>query len=292
MSEWRRGNPRIRSEGSAGRLFFEPIAGVSLLIDVHSHILPGIDDGAESWEVATDMARAWVADGVHTVAATPHMMPDGQFANGRSDVLPLVEEANERFRRLGIPLTVVAGGELYAAPDLADRIAGGELLTYGDQGRYALVEMPGAEIPAYMEQILFDCQVRRITPVLAHPERNQGVAADVEWVAAWIERGGLVQVNARSLLGASGGQAQALAEELVKRRMVHLVASDAHSVRRRPPGLAAARERIAQLAGGDMAGILVEENPGRLLAGDALLQWEPLPPEKRGWWRRLLGRRR
>lgn len=264
---------------------------MSLLIDVHSHILPGIDDGADSWETAAEMARIWVADGVHTVVATPHMMPDGSFANRKANVLPLVEEANDRFRGLGIPLTVVAGGELYTTPDLARRIAGGELLTYGDQGRYALVEMPAAEIPSYMEHLLFECQMRRVTPVLAHPERNRGVAADVEAIAAWIERGGLVQVNAGSLLGASGRQVEALAEELIRRRMVHLVASDAHSVRRRPPGLSAAKARVAQIAGDATASVLVAQNPARLLAGEPLIQWEPLPPERGGWLRRLFGTR-
>ena len=264
---------------------------MSRLIDVHSHILPGIDDGADSWETAAEMARMWVADGVHTVVATPHMMPGGGYANRRADVMPLVEEANDRFRRLGIPLTVVAGGELYADLELPEQISSGELLTYGDQGRYALVEMPAAEIPPFMEHLLFECQVRRVTPVLAHPERNRGVAADVEAVAAWIERGGLVQVNARSLLGASGIEAKELAEELIRRRMVHLVASDAHSVRRRPPGLADARDRIARIAGPELAQILVSENPRRLLEGEPLVQWEPLPPPKRRtFWARLFGR--
>lgn len=265
---------------------------MSRLIDVHSHILPGIDDGADSWETAAEMARMWVADGVHTVVATPHMMPEGAFANRRADVMPLVEEANERLRSLGIPLAVVVGGELYADPGLAGKIASGELLTYGDQGRYALVEMPAAEIPPFMEELLFECQVRRVTPVLAHPERNRGVAADVEAVAAWIERGGLVQVNARSLLGAPGTEAREIAEELIRRRMAHLVASDAHSVRRRPPGLAAARDRIAELAGPELAQILVSDNPRRLLEGEPLIEWEPLPPQKRrGFWARLFGGR-
>lgn len=262
------------------------------MIDLHCHLLPGIDDGAADWTEAAAMAERYVEDGVVCVAATPHMMPDGPFANRASAVLSLVDEARRRFGEAGITLEIVAGGELYASEELIRGIDDGSLLTYGGMGRYALVEMPAAEIPPFIEEVWFALQVRGITPILAHPERNLAVAADPERLIPWIERGVALQVNARSILGASGSGTRRVAETLLLRRMAHLVASDAHGARRRPPGLSEARARVEELVDGEYAATLVSGNPRKVIAGEPIERWEPAPPPKRGILSRLFGGRR
>ena len=261
------------------------------MIDIHSHLLPGLDDGAGSWEETVEMARVAVRDGVRVMVATPHMMWDGAYANRAPAVLDRVAEAQWRLEEAGVPLEITAGGEIYLSPETPVGLKSGELLTYGNQGRFALVELPSAEVPAYAEGVFFTCEVQGIRLVLAHPERNPAVMGDLSRVISWVERGLLLQVNARSLLGESGPRVQEAAEALLQRRLVHFVASDAHSVLRRAPGLARARARIRALVGEEMARTLVEENPRRLLEGEVVRVWEPVEPRKpRGFWRRLVRR--
>lgn len=261
------------------------------MIDIHSHLLPGLDDGARSWEEMLEMARLAYEDGVRVMAATPHMMWDGVYANRAPQVLERVEEAQRRLEEAGVPLRIVAGGEIYLSPETPAGIQSGAFLTYSDRRRFALVELPSSEVPAYAERIFFECQLQGVQPVLAHPERNPALMSDLERLSSWVERGILLQVNARSLLGESGPRVQEAAESLVERRLVHFVASDAHSTRRRAPGLSEARARIKALAGEEMARVLVEENPRRLLEGETVKVWEPRAPSKRPrFWERLLRR--
>lgn len=260
------------------------------MIDIHSHLLPGLDDGARSWEETIEMARIAWRDGVRVMAATPHMMWDGRYANRTPAVLERAAEAAERLKKAGVPLDLVPGGEIYLTLESAAALEAGDFLTYGNRGNYALVELPSTEVPPYAEQVFFDCQLLGIRLVLAHPERNPSVMSDLDRVVSWIERGLLLQVNARSLLGESGPHVRRAAELLLERRLVHFVASDAHSTSRRVPGLSEARGRIEALAGKAMADALVHENPRRLLQGEDIEVWEPAPPKTRGLWQRLLGR--
>ena len=256
------------------------------MIDIHSHLLPGLDDGAKSWDETLAMARIAREDGVKVMAATPHMMWDGQYANRAPDVLALVAEAQERLERAGIDLAVVAGGEIYVSPETPGGIKSGELLTYGGQRRFALIEFPSNDVPPFADQVFFDCQLQGVKLVLAHPERNAALMSDLGRVVSWIERGLYLQVNTRSLLGDSGGRVQQAAEQLLRRHLVHFVASDAHSSTRRPPGLSQARARLEAIVGQEMAQALVSENPRRLLDGEAIKVWDPVSPRRRG----LLGR--
>ena len=116
------------------------------------------------------------------MVATPHMMWDGQYANRASRVLALVTEAQERLAKAGIDLEVVAGGEIYLSPETPGGIKSGELLTYGDQRRAALIEFPSSEVPSFADHVMFECQVQGIKLVLAHPERNPAVMSDLERV--------------------------------------------------------------------------------------------------------------
>ena len=260
------------------------------MIDIHCHILHGLDDGAKDLSEALEIARIAVDDGVQAIVATPHMMPDGPMANRREIVMERYAELLEALRREQIPLEVHPGGEVHIGFNVPGELAGGSLLTVADGGVYALIELPSGEIPTYSEQLIFECQLRGVTPIIAHPERNARKAGDLERLGEWIARGVLLQVNAQSLLGISGTEIERSARELVARRFAHFVASDAHSTVRRPPRLAAARAVVERLAGSEHARILFEENPRRAVAGEPVIAWEPLPPLRRGFFDRLLRR--
>ena len=259
------------------------------MIDIHSHILPGLDDGPKDLSESLEMARRAVADGVSAMVATPHMMPDGPYANRRGAVMERLAELKEALARENVPLEVLPGGEVYVSLDVARELGEGSLLTLADLGAHVLIELPAGEIPPYTEQVLFEVRLRRIVPVIAHPERIVRSPEDLETLAEWVRKGVLLQVNGRSLLGESGTGPAKAARAIIVRRMAHFVASDAHGTTKRPPGLSAARREVERIAGPEEARLLVEENPGRLIAGEAIPAREPAPA-RRGLFDRLFKR--
>ncbi|MDR7551277.1 MAG: CpsB/CapC family capsule biosynthesis tyrosine phosphatase [Armatimonadota bacterium] len=200
---------------------------VETLVDMHCHILPGVDDGARTWEDSLAMARAAVAAGVTHLVATPHHM-EGTFDNPRARVLALVGDLRDRLAEAAIALEVFPGCEAYISPDLPARVQSGEVTTLNDGGRYLLVELPYVEIPPWAEEVLFQLQVQGITPVLAHPERNRGLQGSPDILKRWIERGVVAQVDAASLGGAFGEGAKRAARRMLEARLVHVAGSDAH----------------------------------------------------------------
>lgn len=259
------------------------------MIDIHSHILPGLDDGAEDLAESLEMARIAVADGVTVMVATPHMMPDGPLAIRRDAVMERLAELKQALIDENIPLEVLPGGEVYVGANVSKELDEGSILTCADRGAHILIELPAGEIPTYAEQVLFECRLRRVVPIIAHPERNVRRPLDYERLADWVRKGVLLQVNGRSLLGESGSGVASAARTIVARRMAHFVASDAHSIKRRPPGLSAARRVVEEIAGRSDAAVLFEENPRRLINGEPIHAWEPAPA-RRGLFERLLRR--
>lgn len=260
------------------------------MIDIHSHILPGVDDGAQDSSESLEMARMAVQDGVRTMVATPHMMPDGPMANRRDIVIERLEKLRRALDGHGIPLEVLPGGEVYIGANVPAELERGDLLTCADRGAYVLMELPAGAIPSFAEQVLFECQVRNVVPIVAHPERNVRSPDDLKAFSEWVARGVRLQVNARSLLGESGSAVERAAREIIGRRMAHFVASDAHSPKRRPPGLSAARGVVERMAGRAYAELLFEKNPARAIAGESVEAWKPATPAKRGLFARLLKR--
>lgn len=239
------------------------------------------------------MARKAIADGITKMVATPHMMPDGGYKNRSPEVIKLVNEANAKFERVGIGLEVFAGGEIYLVPDVEKAIDNGDLLTYDNKRKYALFEWSTAQLPPYAENVFFNCQMRHITPIIAHVERYESVLERPELPVDWVRKGVLLQVNARSLESHAHRRShrydrvKRVAEMLIERRLIHFVATDAHSVNKRPPVLSRAYDRVADLTDTEYADVLFRVNPGRVLEGEEAIRWEPVPSRGR---RRLLSR--
>jgi protein-tyrosine phosphatase len=250
------------------------------MIDLHSHILPGIDDGAAALDASVEMARSAVADGIEVLAATPHVRAD--YPTTAATMERLVGEVREALAAEGIPLEVLPGGEL-DLEQLAD-LSDDELRRFGLGGnpRCLLLEFPYSGWPLGLAQTVFDLRTRGFRPVLAHPERNAEVQAHPERLAPIVEAGALVQLTAASLDGRIGRTARATAQRLLELDLAHLLASDAHAPSIRQIGLAAA----ASAAGDEELGRwLTVGVPGALVRGERL----PERPERRRRGFRLRG---
>lgn len=236
------------------------------MIDLHSHILPGLDDGAGTLADSRELARAAVEDGVRSIAATPHVRTD--YPTSAEAMEAGVASVRRDLVEHGIELEVLHGGEI-AVDRLAD-LSREELerFTIGQTGRYLLVEFPYSGWPLDLEQRLFELRVAGLESLLAHPERNREVQADPARIEGLVAAGSLVQLTAASIDGRIGRSSQLAAESLLSRELAHVIASDAHTPEVREVGMAAA---AASLRDKGLARWLVEDAPAAIVAG------EPLP---------------
>ena len=250
------------------------------MIDLHSHILHGIDDGARSLEDSLEIARSAVSDGITVIAATPHVRDDWPTA---ADVMEhRVAELRASLEREEIPLDVRPGGEI--AVDWLARLSPEDLRRFGLGGnpRYLLVETPYYGWPLGLADSLFALRASGITPVLAHPERNAEVQASPARLVRLVDSGVLVQVTAASVDGRIGARARACGLELIRRGLAHLLASDAHHASVRAVGMAEAAEAVGDRA---LASWLTWGVPAAIV-GDM-----PIPPRPdRGSTSRWLGK--
>ncbi len=239
------------------------------MIDLHCHLLPGIDDGPSSIRDAVRMARVAVEDGATTVVCTPHRRP--RFPNTPAIVRDAVATFRERLEEEDIALELVTGMELdigeLLAMDADERAAA----TLGD-GPWLLVEMPFEGWPLDLPRLMTELEMQGLRVVLAHPERSSSVQKNPDRIRDLVGRGALVQVNAESLTGMLGDQPQRAAERLLRSGYVHVIASDAHTPTRRPPGLRAALDRAAEILRvlpSDIAW-MVDDLPRAIISGDVV----------------------
>jgi len=259
------------------------------VLDLHCHILPGVDDGAIDLHDALEMARAAVAQGCRAVCATSHL------GESLFDTSPdLLRDEHRRFRaavaREGIPLEVFAGAENFLGDEEAERFAA-RAVPLGEHGRWVLFDFSMREPPPAVGAAIDALAARGLGAVIAHPERNLGLMDDPSPLEAWVARGALLQVNAASLLGMLGKDAQEMAEWLLANGGAHVLASDAHDLARRPFCLAAGRRAAAAIVGEEEAARLCTDRPWSVARGERVRP-EPLslPPRSKGG--RLLRRLR
>ena len=254
------------------------------MIDLHHHLLPGIDDGPATLEESLAAAERAAADGVRTIAATPHVREDHPGVRPRE----LAERCDELRRALAqreVPIEVVPAGEvdLLWAQEASEEDL--RLVSYGQRGLDLLVETPYGPLPTTFEQFLFELQTKGYRLLLAHPERNPTFRSDPDRLGALVERGVLAQVTAGALVeGRRSSSSRRLARHMLEHELAHVIASDSHgpSITREPlsTAVAAAKERV-----GERAEWMVSAAPAAILSGESL---EPSPPVRK---RRRLFRR-
>ncbi|MGI5823869.1 MAG: tyrosine-protein phosphatase [Dethiobacteria bacterium] len=246
------------------------------MIDIHAHILPGLDDGAASTAEALQMAAIAAAEGTGTMVATPHVIR-GLYDNTPRQIRAAVARLNNSLAAENIALQILPGAEYRLEPDLPRHLQAGRLLTINDTGRYLLVELPSALMPGYAEQLLYEIQLQGVTPIIAHPERNTELVRCPQRLVSLAQRGILSQVTAGSLGGHFGPAAKRAAQKMLSSGAAQAVASDAHSIDKRPPALAAAAQEIETRWGAALARTVLSTNPRRIIAGQAV---EPVVHEQ------------
>jgi len=233
------------------------------VIDIHSHIIPGVDDGAASWEEAVQMCRMAEQDGTHVLVATPHVF-NGMESNGHHFENAL-HQLKRRLDEEEIELEILLGAEVHCRPDLPDLLEQDISLTLNGNGRYFLLEFPHSIIPPNSDQLIFQLVTKNLIPIIVHPERNTYLQSHLNLLADFIKQGVLCQITAMSLTGGFGLKAMECARELLKRNWVHIIASDAHNKRVRQPLLSKAREDVKKNFGFTKAQELFETTPRKVL---------------------------
>ena len=258
------------------------------MIDLHNHLLPGIDDGAKKVEETLEFLRIARRDGVKVVVATPHMKP-GVYDNSRETILErvaLVREAAKGDEAEDV--TLLPGAEVYFTADLPARARAKQLMTVADGGRYLLLELPYQQIPMQVDDTIFQLRLLGITPLMAHPERVAYYLEDINRVAASVRLGALTQVTAASLTGKFGDKARDFARAMLRRGLIHVLATDGHDVRYRPPVLTEGFRAAAAEVGDSAARRMVEGTPRMILDGKDVELEESAPPMPgRGFGARL-----
>lgn len=242
-------------------------AGLEPLIDLHCHILPGIDDGAPDLSASLDMARAAVADGVLVLACTPHILP-GLYHNTGPQIRKAVADLQRVLDEEGIALRLVTGSDAHMTPDFVAGVRSGHLLCLNDS-RYVLVEPPHHVAPLRLEEFFFGLLVAGCVPVLTHPERLSWIEGHYPVIQRLVRGGVWMQITAGSLTGAFGRSAQRWAMRMLEEGCVHILASDAHDTKRRPPNLSKGRDMAAQRVGAREAQHLVLTRPMGILENTA-----------------------
>ena len=241
------------------------------MIDLHTHILPGLDDGSPDLETSVLMAAVAAESGVTHLVATPHSNQRGAFENYASPALQVRFAAlRSAVREAGIPLELSLGMEIFGTGDVLQLLHDGRLLTLGG-GRYLLIEFGFHEDPLRIERLLDALLAAGYWPVVAHPERYYGLQRMPNYLYDWASRGIVLQVNKGSLFGRFGRGAQALAAAMLERGLVGCVASDAHGPDVRTPDLAGAWDYLAEHFSERLAERLLTRNPAHILHS------EPLP---------------
>lgn len=255
------------------------------MIDIHHHVLPDVDDGPREWDEAVEMCRAALAEGVDTIVATPHVL------RGRWPVFSIAElqeRIDELRRRVGEAPRLLLGSEYFFSHDVVEVLTAGDAIVPLAGSRYVLIELAANSVPPMFEQPLYRMQLDGWTPVLAHPERNIGFQHHPELLASYVGHGAKTQITLSSLTGEFGPEAKRAAHDLVRGRLVHFAATDAHNMTKRPPRVAAAAAVLRELAGEAVAEALLVRNP-RCVVEKKPLEYDPDPvfEENRGFLTRL-----
>jgi len=275
-------------------------ATLALMVDLHHHLLPGLDDGPPDLSASIQMARLAVEDGITHVVCTPHASSRYSFDPVR--VQQALEQLQAALHDDGIRLVLGLGCDFHLSYDnIRDALENPHRYTV-NRGEYILVELPDYGLPPTLEETFYSLRLAGMTPILTHPERNPSLQQDSSRLAAWIRDGLLTQITAGSVTGRMGRKAEGLAHRLLADRWAHFIATDAHDTRSRPPRMRSACDVVAKRYGEAYAQRLCTENP------QAVFDGRPLPAQEdpqrlydgyeeeedenrpRGWLSRLMRR--
>lgn len=241
-----------------------------MIIDLHTHLIPGVDDGAQDVNDSLDLARQAVAEGIEHLVLTPHHR-NNQFVNHAQEVIEAANQLQALLNQHQVPLNVYPSQEIRIHEHLIDDLLNQDLLSLDDTGKYYLIEFPTATVPEFAEQVLGQLIHRGITPVIAHPERNHVFVEDRDQYARFIHMGCLGQITTSSIAGAFGEKIQQASIEMIRDGLAHILASDAHSIEWRPFNTQAGFNALKKYFGSEKISEF-QENARNIFNGDTVKQ--------------------
>ncbi|UCE06110.1 MAG: histidinol-phosphatase [bacterium] len=256
------------------------------LVDIHSHILPYIDDGADDWDSSLIMLKNAEAEGIFAIVATPHILHHNDFKM-EPKIISSYKELCQRSKKAGLKIKIYLGCEIYAQPDIS---LNNKIATLNSNKKYFLVEFPMNNIPQYVPDQFFNFIVDDQIPIVAHPERNIGFQKRPQLVYEYVQRGALMQINEGSLRGQYGEMAKLLAFKMIENNLAHFVASDGHMPNGRTVTLAEGFKIVDDKFGRVTSNLLFYFNPIKAIQGVPIKIRSPILIEgdlKPKLWQRL-----
>lgn len=248
------------------------------MIDIHCHILPGVDDGPATLEESIRMAKEAVNEGIQTIIATPHHR-NNRYENKKDSIIQQVDNLNDVLKQENIPLSILPGQETRIFGEVLEDYQKGEILTLTNT-HYLFIEFPSSTVPRYAERLLYDIQNDGLIPIIVHPERNKELLDNPNILYNLVKNGALTQVTAASLAGYFGKSIKKFSEQLVEHNLTHFVASDAHNTHNRTFKLNEAYDLIEANFGVDYV-YLFTENSEILLDNQSIMKEIPETIKKR-----------
>jgi protein-tyrosine phosphatase len=262
------------------------------MIDIHHHLLWGMDDGASNLETSVAMAKAAASDGISHIVCSPHA--NGMYAYEPRAIVDKIAELQRLLDRDAIAVKLGRGCDFHMSYDNVQEARLDPAKFSINGSGYLLVEIPDYGISPGLTEIFYQLQIAGLIPILTHPERNPTLQADRPRMMDWLRGGVLVQVTAGSVVGRMGRRAERMAHDLLANRWVHFLATDAHNTTSRPPKMREAFDVVAKKYGPDYAHLLCVSNPLAAFTGKPLApQPEPLNLyeefKEKSWWQRVMG---
>lgn len=242
------------------------------MVDLHCHLLPGVDDGSKSLEISLRLAREAVDNGIDFALLTPHHM-NGVYINHKQDVLEQTAAFQQELQTHNIPLTVFPGQEVRINGDLLDALDQDDILFADEDGQYLMLEFPDDDVPAFTDNMIFELQKRGIIPIIVHPERNTKIMKEPEILLELLRKGCLSQITASSYVGTFGDKVADFSEQLITAGQGYIFASDAHDLPGRKYEMHQALEKLRKKHGNGLADEF-EANAKQIVNGDSVLPHE------------------
>lgn len=259
------------------------------MIDIHCHILPNVDDGSKSLEESIEMAKIAQNEGIKTIVNTSHYHPDFKYKKGQ-ELKEVLNEFNNTLKKQGINVDVILGNELYFTDDIIGNLQDLDFHTLNNS-RYLLVEFSPNNFPKNLVDVVYEIKLRKYIPILAHVERYPKIQENPNIIYECIKEGALIQINASSVIGKNGKEAENVSEILLANNMAHFIATDAHSSTKRRPLLKETYNYVTKKYSEDVSKKLFSENQKYILEDKDLYFTEPKEYiEKKSLLKRLFKR--
>lgn len=253
-----------------------------VMVDLHCHLLPGVDDGSKSMEVSLRMAQEAVYNGVTHALLTPHHM-NGRYVNHKQDVIRLTKKFADELAKHNIPLTVFPGQEVRINGNLLEALDNDDILFADTGNRYLMLEFPDDDVPHYTNRMIFDLQQRGITPVIVHPERNTMIMDQPDLLYDLLQKGCLSQITASSYVGTFGKKVEKFSRQLIAAGQGYVFASDAHDLPGRKYEMWEAFEKLSAEFGNGLAD-RYQENARLIINGENVPLNEVRTVKKKRFW--------